>query len=101
VQEFSGVEAIKQCAAAGMGVAVLPAGVAAAEVGDGRLVALPWSGGELRLVTQAARHGGRWLSPAVRAFLDVARKVLAPGGGARVPEPAPSGRLGPASVQAV
>ena len=101
VQEFSGVEAIKQCAMAGMGVAVLPAVAAAVEAGDGRLVALPWSGGKMRLVTQTARHGGRWLSPAVRAFLDVSREVLAPGGGARVPESAPSGRLGPAAVRAV
>lgn len=79
VQEFSGVEAIKQCAIAGMGVAVLPAVAATGEIGDGRLVALPWASGNLRLVTQAARHGGRWLSPAVRVFLRVAREVLAPG----------------------
>ena len=83
VQEFSGVEAIKQCAIAGMGVAVLPAVVVAAEVGDGSLVALPWSGGELRLVTQAARHGDRWLSPAVRAFVEVTREVLIPDAAAR------------------
>lgn len=80
VQEFSGVEAIKQCAAAGMGVAVLPAVAVAAEVEAGRLVAPRWSGEDLRLLTQAARHGGRWLSPAVRAFLAVAREVLIPAG---------------------
>lgn len=80
VQEFSGVEAIKQCAIAGMGVAVLPEVTVAGEVEDGRLARLPWAGSELRLITQATRHGERWLSPAVRAFLEVAREVLIPDG---------------------
>lgn len=94
VQEFSGVEAIKQCAIAGMGVAVLPAVAVCAEIESGRLVALPWSDGDLRLVTQAARHGGRWLSPAVRAFLEVAREVLASSDDNHVPAYRALGRLG-------
>ena len=46
--------------------------------GTGASLLCRWSGGELRLVTQAARHGDRWLSPAVRAFVEVTREVLIP-----------------------
>ncbi|CAN5643571.1 LysR family transcriptional regulator [soil metagenome] len=75
--EFSGVEAIKQCAIAGMGVALLPAVVAAKEVEEGSLSALNWSGqGDFDVVTQMVRHKSRWLSPAAEAFCDVAREVL-------------------------
>lgn len=75
--EFSGVEAIKQCAIAGMGVAVLPAAVVAKEVEEGSLAVLHWSGqDEFEVVTQMVRHKARWLSPAAEAFCDVAREVL-------------------------
>ncbi|MGB3635614.1 MAG: LysR family transcriptional regulator [Rubrobacteraceae bacterium] len=76
--EFSGVEAIKQCAIAGMGVAVLPAVVASRDVEEGSLASLRWSGQEdFKTVTQMAWHKSRWLSPAAEAFCDVAREVLA------------------------
>ena len=75
--EFSGVEAIKQCAIAGMGVAVLPAVVVTKEVEEGSLAALRWSGREdFEVVTQMVRHEERWLSPAAEAFCDVARETL-------------------------
>lgn len=75
--EFSGVEAIKQCAIAGVGVSVLPAVVAAKEVEEGSLVALRWSGQEdFKVVTQMVWHKDRWLSPAAEAFCDIARETL-------------------------
>ena len=40
--EFASLEALKQCAIARMGVAVLPELVVAAELQRGALVALPW-----------------------------------------------------------
>ena len=77
ILEFSGVEAIKQCAIAGMGVAVLPAVVAAKEVEEGALTALRWSGREdFRVITQMVRHKDRWLSPAAEAFRNTAREIL-------------------------
>lgn len=76
VLEFGGVEAIKQCATAGMGVAVLPAVAVAEEVTGGQLVALPWRGPDLSVVTQLAWHKDKWLSPALRAFLQMTWEVL-------------------------
>ncbi|MGB3682492.1 MAG: LysR family transcriptional regulator [Rubrobacteraceae bacterium] len=75
--EFSGVEAIKQCAIAGMGVAVLPAVVAAKDVEAGSLTTLHWTGLEdFEVVTQMIRHEERWLSPAAEAFCNIARETL-------------------------
>ncbi len=77
--EFSGVEAIKQCAIAGMGVAVLPAAVVAKEVEEGSLKTLDWFAKEnFKVVTQMVWHKSRWLSPAAEAFGDVAREMLRP-----------------------
>lgn len=74
--EFSSVEAIKQCAMAGMGIAVLPAVAVATEVNAGRLVPLQWLASDLRVTTQVLRHREKWLSPAIEAFLDAARATL-------------------------
>lgn len=83
--EFASVEAIKQCAMAGLGIAVLPAVAVAPEVAQGRLCALAWTAPDLHVVTQVAWREKRWLSPALRTFLDVSRQVLAPAG-SRAPE---------------
>lgn len=77
VLEFGSVEAIKQCVMAGMGLSFLPLIAVEAELDRGRLVALPWTGGEYGLVTQIAWHRDKWLSPALRALVDLSREVLA------------------------
>jgi len=74
--EFSSIEAIKQCAMLGMGVALVPAVSVAAEVASGRLAALPWLQRDFRMVTQIIWHKEKWLSPALQAFLTVTREVF-------------------------
>jgi DNA-binding transcriptional LysR family regulator len=79
---FASVEAIKQCALARMGVAVLPEMVVAGELHAGTLVALPWPKGGLRVYIQLVRRKDKWVSPAMQAFwneavgaLGIARKA--------------------------
>lgn len=74
--EFHSVEAIKQCAMAGLGVAFLPRVVITHELADGRLLPLNWSGDSFQLLTQITWHRDKWLSPAMRAFLEVVREVM-------------------------
>ena len=74
--EFSSVEAIKQCTMAGMGIAFLPAVTVAAEVAQGRLVALNWEDRNFQVFTQVMWHKEKWISPAISAFLDMTREVL-------------------------
>jgi DNA-binding transcriptional LysR family regulator len=71
--EFGSIETIKQCVMARMGIAVLPAVAVAAEIAQGRLVALNWSARPIEVVTQIVWHKDKWLSPALRAFIDAAR----------------------------
>jgi DNA-binding transcriptional LysR family regulator len=66
--EFSGVEAIKQCALARMGIAVLPEVVVAEELRKGTLVALSWPTHSLHVYTQIVRKREKWFSPAMQAF---------------------------------
>ncbi len=66
--EFASVEAIKQCALARMGVAVLPEVVVAEELRKGTLVALPWPIRSLHVYTQIVRKKEKWFSPAMMAF---------------------------------
>lgn len=76
IATFDSVEAIKQCAMAGMGVAVLPAVAVRREVAERRLTVLSWDGLDLAVETQVVRHRDKWLSPTLTAFLAEARRVL-------------------------
>jgi DNA-binding transcriptional LysR family regulator len=76
IMEFNTVEAIKQCVMAGMGLTVLPTIAVHSEVEQGRLVPLAWTQPNFHVLTQMAVHRDKWLSPAVRAFLDIARDTL-------------------------
>ena len=78
VMEFTSVEAIKQCAVLGMGVACLPGIVADLEINSGRLVALPWTGADLTMQTLVVWHKDKWLSPAMKVFLDLLRSRIGP-----------------------
>ncbi len=74
--EFGSVEAIKQCAMAGMGVAVLLEVAVGRERSEVLLVSLPWWRGGLRMYTHLMWHRERWQPPAVHTFLEEDRKFL-------------------------
>jgi DNA-binding transcriptional LysR family regulator len=76
VIEFDSVEAIKQCAALGMGIAFLPRITLGAELAKGSLISLPWEGPDLTMATQVVWHKGKWISPAMAAFLEVVREEI-------------------------
>lgn len=78
VMEFTSVEAIKECAVLGMGIACLPEIVVERELSSGRLVALPWGGPVLTMKSLVVWHRDKWLSPAMEAFLLLIRKHLGP-----------------------
>ena len=75
--EFTSSEAVKRCAEAGMGVAVLAGVSVESELEAGTLTALRWEGPELGVKTYLVWHRERWLSPALLAVMDTARRVLA------------------------
>jgi DNA-binding transcriptional LysR family regulator len=74
--EFSSVEAIKHCLAAGMGIGLLPEIVVSAELKSKKLKALNWRGPSLDIATHILWHKDRWMSPSMEAFLGVLTKTL-------------------------
>lgn len=74
--EFASVEAIKQCVMAGLGVTLLPKMAVNEELSRGLLVALPWAGPEFPVVTQMCWHKDKWMSPAIQAFMEIARSAI-------------------------
>jgi DNA-binding transcriptional LysR family regulator len=75
--EFTSLEAIKQSAIAGMGIAVLPEIAVEAELALGRLVALKWHREDLSVLTQVAVHKDKWLSPTLAALLELVHEHFA------------------------
>jgi DNA-binding transcriptional LysR family regulator len=71
ITEFSSVEAIKQCASAGMGIALLPDIITAREVRERQLKALDWAGPSLDVGTFVIHHKNKWVSPAMAGFLEL------------------------------
>ncbi|WJE17629.1 LysR family transcriptional regulator [Halobacillus sp. ACCC02827] len=73
--EFGSIEAIKQCAVAGLGLAALPEMVVEKEIREGRLVELPWTKDMPPLYTQIAWHKEKWMSVPLSGFIDLTRKI--------------------------
>jgi molybdate transport repressor ModE-like protein len=72
---FGGIETVKRCVAAGLGLALLPTVTVAGELADGRLIELQPPG---RLTPQhlwLAWPSSRWRSPAVRAVHATLRQI--------------------------
>lgn len=76
VTEFSSVEAIKQCVAAGMGIALLPAIAVAKELRQHQFKTLHWAGPSLDIQTHILWHKDKWVSPAMAAFRDLLKDTL-------------------------
>ena len=74
--EFLSVEAIKQCALATMGIAVLPEVVVATELKRGTLVAVDWPRQPLLVYMQMFRHQDKWMSPVMSAFWNLTASML-------------------------
>ncbi|OIO06163.1 MAG: hypothetical protein AUJ49_00225 [Desulfovibrionaceae bacterium CG1_02_65_16] len=74
--ECGSVEAVKRYAAAGLGVTILPVAAARGELAAGTLSALPWGEGPLEAAVLMLWHKDKWISPALRGFMDLCRAHL-------------------------
>ncbi len=75
--EFSSGAALRACLFSGLGLTVLPRSAITEDLAQGRLVVLPWSEGPLEVEVLMIWHRQRWLSPSLRAFMDLVRQALA------------------------
>jgi DNA-binding transcriptional LysR family regulator len=76
ITEFSSVEAIKQCVLAGMGFGLLPRIVIACELKKRQIALLNWHGEKMSIATHLVWHKDKWMSPGMKAFLEVMRATL-------------------------
>jgi DNA-binding transcriptional LysR family regulator len=74
--EFASIEGIKQCVIAGLGIAVLPEITIEKEIAEDKIAVLPWNGPSFPISTQIAWHKDKWISPALKAFVDIARSKI-------------------------
>jgi DNA-binding transcriptional LysR family regulator len=77
VGELASIEAIKQCATLGMGIALLPEVAVAREIRSGALRVLPWRGPDVSMSTHVVWHKDRSMTPAMRGFLDALDDTVA------------------------
>ncbi|MFC7440903.1 LysR family transcriptional regulator [Laceyella putida] len=70
-EEFWSIEAIKNGVYAELGIALLPMIAVEKELLEGKLVRLNWDDEECRVWTQMIYHKNKWLSPALKAWIDL------------------------------
>ncbi|AUS08482.1 LysR family transcriptional regulator [Laceyella sacchari] len=80
-EEFWSIEAIKNGVYAGLGIALLPMITVREELLSGKLVRLNWDDQECRVCTQMIYHRDKWLSPALKAWIDLVRQRAQSWGG--------------------
>ncbi len=72
---FHSVETLKRCVMEGTGITVLPVISVSEEIKKRKLIRLAWEEGELEAAILMIWSKGRWLSPALNAFMEIARRV--------------------------
>jgi DNA-binding transcriptional LysR family regulator len=69
-------EVIKKFVCDGWGIGLLPYVTVDQELKNKQLVALPWTGPSFDIKAQLIYHKEKWISPALRSFIDVTHEVL-------------------------
>lgn len=69
-------QAIIQLTLSGMGITFLPRIAVENELKDQKLVALKWSGPKVQIMSRLVYHKDKWISPAIKAFLEIAKEEL-------------------------
>lgn len=71
IMELSSVGSIKECTICGLGIALLPKIAVKDKLEQGTLVELDWAGPPFNVNTQLIYHHEKWITPALRAFLEI------------------------------
>jgi DNA-binding transcriptional LysR family regulator len=77
ILEFNSVEMLKRCLSQTQGVTMIPQITVGGEIERGELSVLQWDEYPLETAILMIWHKEKWLSPALQAFMDTARKVMA------------------------
>ncbi|MFH0825190.1 MAG: LysR family transcriptional regulator substrate-binding protein, partial [Pseudomonadota bacterium] len=75
-RSFHSVEFLKRCVTAGAGITILPEVAVAEEIERGTLARLNWEEDNLEISVLMIWSKGRWVSPTLSAFMEIARRRL-------------------------
>lgn len=76
IMEIGSIQAMKQLAINGLGIIFMPKVAVEEELSKGELVELNWCGPSFEFFTQAVYHKDKWMSPALRIMLNMAKEIL-------------------------
>ncbi|WP_026881779.1 LysR family transcriptional regulator [Clostridium akagii] len=71
ILEVGSIQAIKQFTMSNLGITFLPRMAVEKELQEGQLAELNWHGPDINVMSQVMYHKDRWISPAMKAFLDL------------------------------
>lgn len=71
ILEVGSIQAIKQFTMSDLGITLLPLIAVEKELAEKQLIKLDWKGPEFNIMTQVIYHKDKWISPALKAFLDL------------------------------
>ncbi|MEG0438163.1 MAG: LysR family transcriptional regulator [Solibacillus sp.] len=72
--ELWSIEAIKRCVMSGLGISYLPLMTVKSEIQEGTLKVIPCVGGFQQIFSQVAYHKNKWISPALKMFIEITLK---------------------------
>lgn len=76
ILEFESIEAIKQFVISDFGISLLPRIVVEKEIQSGQLVEVKYRGPKFYASAQVLYHKDKWLSPALKAILDMSSELF-------------------------
>lgn len=74
--EFNSVAAVKACVRKGIGISLLPKIAVSRDLAEGTLALLPWEEENIEVALLMIRYRERWISPTLKAFMDVVRECM-------------------------
>ncbi|MZK51441.1 LysR family transcriptional regulator [Clostridium beijerinckii] len=74
--EMGSIQSIKQLTMSGLGITLLPKIAAAEELKRKQLIELQWWEDSFYLTTQMVYHRDKWVSRALRAFIDTSKEMM-------------------------
>ncbi|WP_027624964.1 LysR family transcriptional regulator [Clostridium lundense] len=74
--ELESIEAIKQYVISGFGISFLPRIAVEKEIGSGELVEIKYNGPKFYTSAQVIYHKNKWISPALKAILDMTAEMF-------------------------
>lgn len=74
--ETGSVQAIKQFTMSGLGICLLPQVAVSQEVESKKLIPLNWAGQDFGIISQVIYHKDKWISPALKEFINLSKKFL-------------------------